>query len=68
MSKMSEVDIDYGNVEKALIDALRAAIAMEDNLFVNGFKESSDKLFQQVVLPLHQAVDYLRTGTEVDYV
>jgi len=68
MSKMSEVDIDYSNLEKVLLDALISAATMEDNLFVNGFKESSEKLFQQVVLPLHQAVDYLRTGTEVDYV
>jgi len=68
MSKMSEVDIDYGNLERTLIDALRSAINMEENLFENGFKESSKKLFDQVVLPLHQAVDYLRTGTEVDYV
>jgi hypothetical protein len=68
MSKMSEVDIDYSNLEKVLLDALISAATMEDNLFVNGLKESSEKLFQQVVLPLHQAVDYLRTGTEVDYV
>lgn len=72
MSRMSELAIDYENVETGLIDevmvALRSAIYLEEKYHGDGFKEESAKVFEQVVLPMHQVIDYLRNKVEVDYV
>lgn len=72
MSRMSELDIEYMNIVEGLIDeimvALRSAIYLEEKYHSDGFRESSEKVFEQVVLPMHQTIDYLRNGNEVDYV
>lgn len=72
MSRMSDLDIEYMGIQQGLIDeimvALRSAIYLEERYHTDGFKESSAKVFEQVVLPLHQTIDYLRNGNEVDYV
>lgn len=68
MSKMSGLAIDLDNIDRLVTDALRAAASTEQEFFFQGDTEYSKKFFEQVTLPLHQIVDFLRNGNEVDYV
>jgi hypothetical protein len=68
MGKMKQLAIDLDNVEKLVTDALRNAAMTEQEFFFQGDTEYSKKFFEQVTLPLHQIVAFLRNGDEVDYV
>ena len=68
MSKMSGLAIELDNIDRLVTDALRAAALTEQEFFLQGETEYSKKFFEQVTLPLHQIVDFLRNGNEVDYV
>ena len=68
MAKMKALAIDLDNIDKLVTDALRAAASTEQDFFFQGETEFSKKFFEQVTLPLHQIVAFLRNGEEVDYV
>jgi hypothetical protein len=68
MGKMKQLAIDLDNIDRLITDALRAAALTEQEFFFQGETEYSKKFFEQVTLPLHQIVAFLRNGEEVDYV
>ena len=68
MSKTKQLAIELDNIDKLITDALRAAALTEQEFFFQGETEYSKKFFEQVTLPLHQIVAFLRDGEEVDYV
>jgi hypothetical protein len=68
MSKTKQLAIELDNIDKLITDALRAAALTEQEFFFQGETEYSKKFFEQVTLPLHQIVAFLRNGEEVDYV
>jgi len=68
MSRLKDLAIEADNVDKLVTDALRAAAELEQKFFLEGETEYYNKFFGQVTLPLHQIIDFLRTGREVDYV
>jgi len=68
MSNTKALAIDLDNVDKLITDALRSAAMLEQQFFFDGNTEYSKKFFEQVTLPLHQIVAFLRNGEEVDYV
>lgn len=68
MSKIKDLAIDLDNVDTLITNALHSAAALEQAFFFDGNTEYSQKFFQQVTLPLHQIVAFLRNGEEADYV
>ena len=68
MSRLKDLAIEADNVDKLVTDALRAAAELEQKFFLEGETEYYNKFFGQVTIPLHQIIDFLRTGREVDYV
>lgn len=75
MSKMKDKHIqqmnwarDIANVERVVTDALRVAALAEQQFFFDGEMKYSQKFFEQVTLPLHQVVAFLREGDESEYV
>ena len=68
MSKMKDFAIQLDNVEKLATDTLRNAAVLEQEYFLSGDSDTAQHLFEQVTLPLHQILAYLRNGEESDYV
>jgi hypothetical protein len=57
---------DIDAIDRLVTDALRAAAVAEQQFFFDGEENYSKKFFEQVTLPLHQIVAFLRNGEETD--
>ena len=64
MSKMSDLEIQYRNKEDGVLfkckEAMREAIRLESDYFLDGFTEESDLIAENIVVPLGQITNYLR--------
>lgn len=68
MSKMKDLAIQLDNLEALATSTLRTAAVLEQDYFLSGDSDTAQHLFEQVTLPLHQILAYLRNGEEADYV